>query len=58
MTVEEARANIGRRVIYWDRGRVETGVIVDASSLYVFVRYGDDVGTKATPPELLALEVT
>lgn len=33
----------------------EEGVITSAGEQYVFVRYGSDVGSKATHPEMLEL---
>lgn len=62
MTLDEARAAIGhdRKVVYRPYpGAVEEGVITAVRSWrtptgpvgYVFVRYGGDVGSKATRPE-------
>lgn len=61
MTIEEARTNIGRGVVYKPAGHeddLEVGVITSVGQHYVFVRYaGDDHGI-ATPPERLMFEVT
>lgn len=55
---EVARAAVGRKVIYgfggWKDG-VEEGVITSVNETFVFVRYGADHGSKATPPEALTL---
>jgi len=68
MTVEEARAGVGRRVIYQPPGRgvepQETGTITEVRAVwregypseeqgYVMVRYTGDTLSKATAPELL-----
>ena len=60
MTIEEAQAAIGRHVIYRPHPGAdpEIGTIVGVSSLYVFVQYEHQRGTKATPAECLAFEVT
>ena len=58
MTVDEARASIGRRVEYRPPHPAlpaEEGVITSVNSRFVFVRYGDDLTAKATPPEHLTL---
>jgi len=59
VTIEEACAHIGRSVVY--RGHPgaepEQGLITGVGQLYVFVRYGTDEWTKATPPERLEFEV-
>lgn len=54
MTLDEARSHVGNAVIYkpFD-GRVEQGVITSVNDHYVFVRYGADGHSKATPPRLL-----
>jgi hypothetical protein len=61
MTLAEAREHIGATVIYhghaWDdHCRTEAGVITSTGQRYVFVRYGDDKGSKATDPALLVLD--
>lgn len=57
MTLSEARANIGRRVVYTARGaEPEIGFITGVSSIYVFVQFGTDEWSKATPPESIELE--
>lgn len=44
--------DIGRKVIYRaGHGQIEEGVLVAFNSAYVFVRYGSDVGSKATRRE-------
>ena len=60
MTLSEARAHIGDRVVYrpphikrTEPG--EEGVIVSVSDRYVFVRYGTDSHAKATHPAFLNL---
>jgi hypothetical protein len=59
MTIEEAREHVGDGVIYHpyapELDPVEHGVISSVSDKYVFVRYGTDVASKATSPELLTL---
>jgi hypothetical protein len=72
MTVEEARAGVGRRVIYRPPGQgveaQETGTITEVRTVwregyppeqqcYVMVRYSGDTLSKATAPELLTFEV-
>lgn len=51
MTPQEARANIGRKVVYrpYADAPAEEGVIVSADGdSWVFVRYGSDTHAKAT----------
>ena len=56
MTRDEAAAHIGSKVIYQPHGGpVEEGVITSVGSRYVFVRYGSDVGSKATSADALTL---
>lgn len=51
MTLDEARRNIGRGVVYRPaHGPAEDGVITRVNDRYVFVRYGADRGSKATDP--------
>lgn len=58
MTIEEAAANIGRRVVYTHpHGPTEYGVITSVSERFAFVRYGDAVNSQATPVERLTFEV-
>lgn len=64
MTLGQARRNIGRTVIYarWDTwtrtyaAGPERGVITEVGAAYVFVRYGDELNSKATSPDDLTLE--
>jgi len=56
MTLEEARNNIGRYVTYipfayCDKSQYEFGVITSVNDRYVFVRYGNELHSKATRPE-------
>lgn len=56
MTLEEARNNIGRYVVYTpfegcSDNQKELGVITSVNDTYVFVRYGDELHSKATRPE-------
>lgn len=60
MTLEECRNNIGRLVTYipfrsCDQSLLETGTITSVNDKYVFVRYGNDINSKATRPEDLTL---
>jgi hypothetical protein len=56
MTIDEARANTGKQVIYSTHpGEAEAGVISWTGSLYVYVRYGQQEFPKATRPECLTL---
>lgn len=59
MTLEEARDNTGRKVVYYpyapELDQVEEGVITGVNGSYAFVRYGSDYGSKATDPERLTL---
>lgn len=61
MTLEEASQNVGRKVIYTpfkgcDPKDKEYGVITSVNSLYVFVRYGSDINSKATGAEDLVFD--
>lgn len=60
MTLEEARVNVGRTVVYWpiptEPPSLEVGVITSVNDTFVFVRYGADVGSKAAMPDDLQLE--
>jgi hypothetical protein len=53
MTLEEAKERIGHKVAYVQPGapRLEEGVITSVNKTFVFVRYGADMGSKATRPE-------
>lgn len=55
MTLDEARDNIGNKVIYYVGFQHEEGVITSVNEIYVHVRYGADIGSKATRPEDLEL---
>ena len=60
MTLEEAKQNIGRYVVYiphptCPNNQRELGVITSVNEKYVFVRYGNDVHSKATRAEDLML---
>ena len=60
MTIDEARDNIGNKVIYRYQGwtgvaPAEEGVITSVNEIYVHVRYETDVHSKATRPEDLEL---
>ena len=60
MTTDQARNAIGRTVVYvpYPGATPEIGTISGTSSLYVFVQYAGQRGTKATPAELLEFEVS
>lgn len=52
MTLDQARDNIGRRVVYVPRFEMrEYGVISGVNDLVVFVHYAGDQQAKATNPE-------
>jgi hypothetical protein len=54
VTLSEARESIGRLVAYTPyQGVRELGVITAVRGAHVFVRYGTDLGSKATYPENL-----
>lgn len=61
MRLEEACQAIGLKVVYrltytGDGGKFcEEGVITSVNPFFVFVRYGGDAHSKATPPECLTL---
>lgn len=62
ITTEQARDHIGRKAVYraphvGSDEPGEEGVITGASSVYVFVRFGNDVGSKACSPEDVELAV-
>jgi hypothetical protein len=54
--IEPTEADIGRTVLY-TRGKAERGVINGFNRDYVFVRYGDGIGAKATLREDLEWEL-
>lgn len=59
MTIDEANAAVGRLVVYRaPHGETEQGVITGVSARFVFVRYGAQITSQATPPELLTLVVS
>ncbi len=64
MTIDEARASIGRSVTYRPRehrpwaGPPEEGVITSVNDSFAFVRYGSDKTSRATLPELLSLSAS
>ena len=54
MTLDEARSLIGNAVVYRPLGGpVEQGVITSVNDYFVFVRYGADTHSKATPAGML-----
>jgi hypothetical protein len=56
MTLDEARDHIGEAVAYHPAGsEPEHGTIAAASTVYVFVQYPGERGTRATYPEDLTL---
>jgi hypothetical protein len=61
MTLEEARGNIGRIVVYrkqWHNGKMEQGIITSVNYKYVFVLYSyqiQDASGQATDPKDLEL---
>jgi ribosomal protein L35AE/L33A len=60
MTLQEARENIGRSVVYkpfegCSKSQIEYGVITSVNDRYVFVRYGNELQSKATGAENLKL---
>lgn len=60
ITLEEAKANIGRGVIYesYPGGPLEDGDITFVNDKYVFVLYVGDRKAKATRPEDLRWATT
>jgi len=48
--IEPTKNDIGRKVLRIDRGRktIEEGVLVAFISSYAFIRYGSEVGSKAS----------
>jgi hypothetical protein len=46
--IEPKEIDVGRKVVYRDRSgwKVEEGVITSFNNICVFVRYGDDTGSK------------
>jgi hypothetical protein len=61
MTLEQARENIGRIVVYkkqWHNGKMEQGIITSVNDKYAFVRYDyqmQDSSGQATDPKDLEL---
>jgi hypothetical protein len=56
MTLDEAREHVGEAVAYHPAGgKPEHGTIAGASTVYVFVQYPGERGTRATYPEDLTL---
>lgn len=55
MTPSEARALIGQKVIYRAHADAppEEGVVTSVGEWFVFVRYGSDALSKATPAHML-----
>ena len=56
MTLDDARNNIGRSVVYkpfkgCDKSQYEYGVITGVNERFVFVRYGSEILSKATNPQ-------
>lgn len=56
MTLEEARKNIGRIVVYTpfkgcDESQLQYGEITSVNNKFVFVRYGRKIHSEATRPE-------
>ena len=46
--------DVGRKVVYTaNHGEKEYGVITSANHVNIFVRYGNDLHSKATAPEQL-----
>jgi hypothetical protein len=56
MTLDEAREHVNESVTYQPvGGPSEDGVIAWVTGRFVFVRYGSELGAKATRPEHLVL---
>jgi hypothetical protein len=55
MSLADARERIGAYVVYRSpgTGKSETGVITSVSDHFVFVRYGSQWSSEATPAECL-----
>lgn len=58
MTLDEARANIGRAVTYRPHpaAPIESGIITSVGTVYVFVRYDNSHTSQATRPDDLQWE--
>ena len=56
MTLDEARAGIGRLVIY-GQWQPDEGVITSVNDRFVFVQYRGDLGSKATEPGSLRFSI-
>jgi len=61
MTIEQAKKCIGRAVCYtdpnWEGHTGEYGEITSVNDVFVFVRYGMEINSKATNPAHLKLAV-
>jgi hypothetical protein len=62
MTLEEARKNIGSKVMYTpfqgcNPSLIEYGIITDVNQKFVFVRYENENISKATNPTDLKFEI-
>lgn len=62
MNLEECKKNINRKVIYTpfkscDKSDLEYGVIKGVNTKFAFVRYRNDVNSKATRAEDLELDL-
>ena len=62
MSIDEARAHVGDRVVYHPWGerageRREYGVITSVNEWYVFVRYDGKQASQGSYPEQLALAI-
>lgn len=60
MTLAEASDHVRSKVIYRPphvprEASGEEGIITSVNTSYVFVRYGADVGSMATPPDRIEL---
>jgi hypothetical protein len=57
VNLDQAREHVGSRVVYRPDPAIpaEEGVITSVTDRWVFVRYGADIGAKATGPENLDL---
>lgn len=59
ITLDEARENIGRTVIYQaphPGAKLEVGVISSVNCDYIFVRYGEQTTAQATRPDDLRFQ--
>ncbi len=55
MTLDEARQHIGNAVVYrpYPDAAPQQGIVTSVNDYFVFVRYGSDTHSKATPPGML-----